>query len=385
MAGIHREIVRMMTMRADLNRVSVNREISSKKSNPSPRSGVRPRFIDLFAGIGGMRMGFESAGFQCVFSSEWDQHAARTYSENFGEEPAGDIRSVRANDLPDFDVLVAGFPCQPFSIAGVSKKNALGRAHGFLDKTQGTLFFEIARILEERRPPVVVLENVKNLASHDKGRTLETIKDALTGLGYHVEYRVLDARPYVPQGRSRIFIVGFQNPQAALAFQFPQRAPAEHPRLQSILEPKVPAKYHLSDKLWAYLQNYREKHRALGHGFGFGLADLNGATRTLSARYYKDGSEILIPVKGKNPRRLTPRECARLMGFPEEFRIVVSDTQAYKQFGNSVIVPLVRDIAKSVRKAISAARETNLRPQARSVASASAARRPQRRVKALTV
>ncbi len=313
------------------------------------------RIIDLFAGIGGVRLAFERAGFQSVFASEWDRSAAATYEANFQDKPAGDIRTIAARDIPAFDVLCGGFPCQPFSIAGVSKKNALGRPHGFADETQGTLFFEILRILREKKPAALFLENVKNLASHDGGRTLQVILASLKDAGYRVEHGVLNARSVLPQNRARIFLIGFRDARAAEAFTFPVLKDRS-PRLGDILETRVPARYSLSDHLWNYLQEYKAKHEARGHGFGFGLASRNGITRTLSARYYKDGSEILIPVRGKNPRRLTPRECARLMGFPDSFQIVCSDTQAYKQFGNSVAVPVVEAIAMNMKKALDAAR-----------------------------
>lgn len=315
------------------------------------------RFIDLFAGIGGFRMAFESQGNQCVFSSEWDKFARKTYEANFGDVPSGDIRHVAAADIPEFDILCGGFPCQAFSIAGVSKKNALGRAHGFLDETQGTLFFEVARILKERRPLAFVLENVKNLVYHDGGRTFEIIRRTLSDeLGYHMDYRILNAADVLPQNRERIFLVGFQKKETAREFQFPQLKTEREtqPRMADILDKKIDPRYHLSDRLWDYLQAYKEKHRKAGHGFGFGMIEPNGIARTLSARYYKDGSEILVPVKGRNPRRLTPRECARLMGYPEDFQIVVSDTQAYKQFGNSVAVPVVHAVARQMLQAFKA-------------------------------
>jgi len=306
-------------------------------------------FVDLFAGIGGFRIAFERAGGQCVFSSEWDKLAQQTYYANYGEMPAGDITQVPTSDIPDHDILTAGFPCQPFSIAGVTKHNALGNAHGFAHTTQGTLFFDVARIIAEKRPKAFVLENVKNLKSHDKGRTFRVIEETLMDeLGYFVYHNVIDARTVVPQHRERIYIVGFREPRR---FTFPS-LPDLQPRMRDILEPDVDPKYTLTDHLWEYLQNYAAKHRAKGNGFGFGLTDLDGVARTLSARYYKDGSEILIPQKGKNPRRLTPRECARLMGFPEDFKIVVSDTRAYKQFGNSVVVPVIAAIAREVAKGL---------------------------------
>lgn len=310
------------------------------------------KFIDLFCGIGGMRLAFESAGGKCVFSSDWDKHSRMTYWVNFREMPVGDIREIASADIPTHDVLVGGFPCQPFSISGVSKKNSLGRPHGFKDRTQGTLFFEIARIIGERQPSAFVLENVRNLVSHDRGRTIDTIYDVLeTELGYHVYPPILlNARRVVPQNRERVFIVGFREPRNFV----PPILPDLSPRMASILDEETAPKYVLSSKLWMYLKNYAAKHKAAGNGFGFGLVDLpDGIARTLSARYYKDGSEILIPRgRGKNPRRLTPRECARLMGFPDSFQIPVSDTQAYRQFGNSVVVPVVSAVAKAVIQAL---------------------------------
>lgn len=308
----------------------------------------QPTFIDLFAGIGGMRLGFTQAGGCCVFSSEWNKFARISYAANFGEVPAGDITQIASEEIPDHDILLAGFPCQPFSIAGVSKHNALGIHHGFQHPTQGNLFFEIARILNDKRPKAFLLENVKNLQSHDRGRTFQRIQQILNDLGYYIYYQVIDAVHFVPQHRERIFIVGFREP---LEFTFPQ-LPLQQHSVKDILEPSVDAKYTLSNHLWQYLQNYAEKHRARGNGFGYGLVDLEGVTRTLSARYYKDGSEILIPQENKNPRRLTPRECARLMGFPDSFKIVVSDTRAYQQFGNSVVVPLVKVIADEILKSL---------------------------------
>lgn len=303
-------------------------------------------FIDLFAGIGGIRKAFENAGqgsVKCVFSSEWDEKAQDTYEANFGERPAGDITKIIADDIPDHDILTAGFPCQPFSIAGVSKNNALGNEHGFKHATQGTLFFDVARIIEKKRPKAFLLENVKNLKGHDKGNTFKTIMHTLEKeLGYTVYTRVIDARTTVPQHRERIYIAGFREP---VFFDFP-KMPDLKPKFKKILEKNVPEKYTLTNNLWTYLQNYAAKHKAAGNGFGYGIADMNGVSRTLSARYYKDGSEVLIDQgSDKNPRRLTPRECARLMGYPDDFKIVCSDTRAYKQFGNSVVVPVVEQIA----------------------------------------
>jgi len=325
-------------------------------------------FIDLFAGIGGMRKGFESIGGKCVFTSEWNKYCRQTYSANFetNHDIAGDITKIDEKDIPEHDVLLAGFPCQPFSIAGVSKKNSLGHDHGFKDKTQGTLFFDIVRILEHHKPSAFLLENVKNLLSHDKGKTFLVIKETLKELGYYFDYRIIDAKSFLPQHRERIFIVGFRSD---MDFDFSDlEIPDTNsgPLLNTILhsedgteqeEPpytygelaKVNEKYTLSDKLWKYLQEYAEKHRKKGNGFGYGLVGPNDTSRTLSARYYKDGSEVLIKQKNKNPRRLTPRECSRLMGFdrPGEagFEIPVSDTQSYRQFGNAVAVPVVEKIA----------------------------------------
>jgi DNA (cytosine-5)-methyltransferase 1 len=324
-------------------------------------------FIDLFAGIGGTRLGFEAAGGRCVFTSEWDKYASQTYRTNHADhhEIAGDIRRVDARVIPDHDILVAGFPCQPFSLAGVSKKNSLGRAHGFADQTQGTLFFDLRRIIAEKRPRAFLLENVKNLRGHDKGNTFRVIMSVLRDeLGYHVpEPRIIDAAAWVPQHRERIFIAGFREPCSFDWGRLAVPPEAGRPKLREILhqsdelaEPPftltsrgrtaVAPRYTLSDHLWSYLQAYAEKHRLLGHGFGCSVVGPADIARTLSARYHKDGSEILIEQRGRNPRRLTPRECARLMGFPNSFQIPVSDTQAYRQFGNSVVVPVITSIAR---------------------------------------
>ncbi len=307
-------------------------------------------FIDLFAGIGGMRIAYENAGGHCVYSSEWNKYSQQTYFANFGEQPDGDITKVNADDIPDHDILVAGFPCQPFSIAGVSKKQSMGRATGFEDKTQGTLFFDVCRILKAKRPKAFMLENVKNLKSHDRGRTFKVITESLEELNYEVFHAILDGQNFVPQHRERILIVGFDRNRYGndIQFDFDIEPINPKPVIRDILESDIDCKYTLSDKLWIYLQNYAAKHRAAGNGFGYGIADPEGISRTLSARYYKDGSEILIEQNGKNPRRLTPRECARLQGFPDSFIIPVSDTQAYKQFGNSVVVPLMENVAKLV-------------------------------------
>ncbi|TCJ30423.1 DNA (cytosine-5-)-methyltransferase [Nocardioides jejuensis] len=335
------------------------------------------RFIDLFAGIGGCRMAFERAGGECVFTSEWDDYARKTYETNFPSDEGsdhvfrGDITTVHVDEIPEHDVLVGGFPCQPFSIAGVSKKNALGRPHGFADPTQGTLFFDVARIIEHKRPKAFLLENVRNLVSHDKGNTFRIIKDKLESLDYSFDARVVDASVVVPQGRRRIFMVGFDKRVYGddVSFDFDEvkfEAPVmPNPRMETVLyredgteqvelpytdeHGRVAEKYTLTPRLWEYLQNYKKKHNAAGNGFGFGLVTRDDVARTLSARYYKDGSEILVDQgDGKRPRRLTPRECARLMGFPNNFVIPVSDTRAYKQFGNSVVVPVVEGIAKEI-------------------------------------
>jgi len=309
-------------------------------------------FADLFAGIGGIRYAFEKSGGRCVFTSEWNQFAQKTYLANFPHEEGhvlvGDITKVDAEDVPDHDVLLAGFPCQPFSIAGVSKKNALGRPHGFADTTQGTLFYDVARIIAAKQPKAFLLENVKNLISHDKGNTFRTILQVLRDeLGYEVHYKVIDGQHFVPQHRERIIIVGFREP---VGFTWDDlRLPKPTKRMKDVLLPasEVDQRYTLSPKLWAYLKNYAEKHKAAGNGFGYGLVTEDSVARTLSARYYKDGSEILVSQgPRKRPRRLTPRECARLMGFPDSFKIPVSDTQAYKQFGNSVVVPVIQEIAR---------------------------------------
>jgi DNA (cytosine-5)-methyltransferase 1 len=334
-------------------------------------------FIDLFAGIGGLRKAMESAGGRCVFTSEWDAFAQKTYHANFPDNRpiAGDIREVDAAAIPGHDVLVAGFPCQPFSIAGVSKKNALGRLHGFQDETQGTLFFDVLRVLMHHRPAAFLLENVKNLRSHDKGRTFEVIRRKLTEeLGYTLHTRIVDAANFLPQHRERIVMVGFRENTGFSHddLVLPGRAGrgmrdvlhpedgSEAPESHFTVGPdaKVSDKYTLTDKLWQYLQGYAAKHKAAGNGFGFGLVDGDSISRTLSARYYKDGSEILVSRgPGNNPRRLTPRECARLMGYDDSFRIPVSDTQAYKQFGNSVAVPVFAEVARLMRPHILALTE----------------------------
>ena len=357
---------------AEDNGMSVQDSISqavAQMLNKQAQTAVPPdagfTFIDLFAGIGGMRIAYESAGGHCVYSNEWNKYSQQTYFANFGEQPEGDITKVDAASIPDHDILVAGFPCQPFSIAGVSKKNSLGRATGFEDKTQGTLFFDICRILKEKRPKAFMLENVKNLCSHDRGNTFRVITEALDELDYSIFYSVLDGQNYVPQHRERILIVGFDRKRYGndIDFAFNLTPVEPKPVMKDILEKDVDDCYTLSDKLWSYLQNYAAKHKAAGNGFGYGIADPNGVARTLSARYYKDGSEILIAQEGKNPRRLTPRECARLQGFPDDFKIVVSDTQAYKQFGNSVVVPLMSNVAQLVAEKMHVLDETTEEPK----------------------
>lgn len=352
-------------------------------------------FIDLFAGIGGIRKGFEEAGGRCVFTSEYDKYAVKTYLANFycDHQLQGDIREITQPEgmskkeayrfiqksIPDHDVLLAGFPCQPFSIAGVSKKNSLGRAHGFECDTQGTLFFDVARIIEAKRPLAIMLENVKNLKSHDRGKTFAVIMDTLDELGYDVcdrdydpslpDPKIINGKHFVPQNRERIVIVAFRR-DLDLAGKLSLRDisrffPKREPKVGDILEPEdsVDKKYILTPKLWTYLKDYAAKHKKAGNGFGFGkVGPEDRSTRTLSARYYKDGSEVLVDRgPGKRPRRLTPRECARLMGFdaPGEsgFRIPVSDTQSYKQFGNSVVVPVFAAVAKLMKPYILEARQ----------------------------
>ncbi len=359
------------------------REIALNINNLEKIKNPEFRFIDLFAGIGGFKKGFESIGGKCVFTSEWDKACRTTYLANFDcDHPVeGDIRDFAADEeslsrIPEHDLLVAGFPCQPFSIAGVSKKNALGTPHGFRCDTQGTLFFDLARIIEYHKPPVILLENVKNLVSHDKGKTFKVIKKTLEEeLGYTISHRVIDARSWVPQHRERIFIVGFLSENGFDLDDLKIPAIEESPKLVEILhngndqeEPpyyendEVGTKYTLTSRLWDYLKNHKEKHRAKGNGFGFGLFGPDNVARTLSARYYKDGSEILIRQRGTRPRRLTPRECARLMGFDKpgesSFNIPVSDTQAYKQFGNSVVVPVVEALAEFMKPWLRNAVET---------------------------
>lgn len=364
-----REVFRWESGEVSPKRV-VTQWLQERAQLPEPNPGGPGfTFIDLFAGVGGLRTAFDSVGGRCVFTSEWDKYAQLTYQANYADNRpiAGDITEVHTDEIPAHDVLLAGFPCQPFSIAGVSKKNALGRKHGFADETQGTLFFDVARIIQAHKPAAFLLENVKNLKSHDKGQTFEVIRRTLTEeLGYSVQFRIIDAKHYLPQHRERIAIVGFRE-DTGFSFDDLELPEKGLVKMKSVLHPQdgsepaeehftlgpkaeVNDKYTLTYKLWAYLQNYAAKHRAAGNGFGFGKVGPEDTCRTLSARYYKDGSEILIDQgKNKNPRRLTPRECARLMGYPDTFRIPVSDTQAYKQFGNSVAVPVFREVARIMR------------------------------------
>ena len=328
------------------------------------------KFIDLFAGIGGFRCGMTAAGGRCVFTSEWDKYAATTYQAWYGDKHihTGDIRNISIEDeIPDHDILCAGFPCQPFSLAGVSKKNSLGRAHGFEDAKQGNLFFMIMDIVDKKRPPILFLENVKNLKSHDKGNTWEVIQDNIRSRGYSIFSSIIDAKNWVPQHRERIFIVCFDKNifggEENIGFSFPKIPNTQPPVLLDILTKNPDKKYMLSDKLWQYLQDYAEKHREKGNGFGFGLNTGKDVARTMSARYHKDGSEILIKQSGwKNPRRLTPKEAMLLLGYSSEysklfghengFPQVVSDTQAYRQFGNSVVPKVVEEIAHEIVRCI---------------------------------
>lgn len=345
--------------RIDRLKIEKLREVANTRCPADREEGFR--FVDIFAGVGGLRRPFEEIGGRCVFTSEWDRFCKETYTANFPEpadsdhEFVGDIRPYadKPETVPPHDVLLAGFPCQPFSIAGVSKKNALGQPHGFLCDTQGTLFYDLAKIIDHHRPPAFLLENVKNLERHDGGRTFATIMHVLESeLGYSVKTRVVDSSPWVPQKRERIFMVGFREPTA---FDFDELAipTGRAPTLRIVLDADVDSKYTLTKHLWNYLQDYKKRHRSAGNGFGYSLFGPDDVARTLSARYYKDGSEILIRQVGRRPRRLTPRECARLMGFEKpggaEFRIPVSDTQAYRQFGNAVVVPVVRAVAQLMK------------------------------------
>jgi len=338
-------------------------EIKANVNYPGPEQGEEKfTFIDLFAGIGGFRMALQNVGGRCIFSSEWDKYSQQTYRANFGDIPFGDITSDETKSyIPKkFDLLCGGFPCQPFSIAGVSKKNSLGRLHGFDDVKQGNLFFHIAEIIEKHRPKAFFLENVKNLVSHDKGNTFKVIRETLEGLDYSFDRRILDGKHFVPQHRERTIMVGFDKKVFGkdIKFDFDKVAlPQANHKIKDILEKKVDKKYTLSEHLWNYLQEYARKHKEKGNGFGFGLVDLNGISRTMSARYYKDGAEILIPQKDDIPRRLTPKEAAALLGYPKDFKIPVSDTQAYRQFGNSVVMPLIQTVGEKISETLIMARK----------------------------
>jgi len=334
--------------KAQKPKIVVNDMFSNKQV--ADIKNVKFRFIDLFAGIGGIRMGFESAGGECVFTSEWDKFAQITYQANFGEIPYGDITKISPEEIPSFDMLLAGFPCQPFSQAGLKK--------GFED-TRGNLFFDILRIVKHHQPSVVFLENVRNLAGHDKGNTIKVILGSLEELGYKVIFKVLNAKDFgVPQNRARIYIIGFKD---NIDFVFPNELNSKT-KVGDILEEYVDEKYTISDKLWAGHQRRKKEHRAKGNGFGYSIFDETSEyTSTISARYYKDGSEILIKQEGKNPRKLTPREASRLQGFPDDFIIPVSDVQAYKQFGNSVAVPVIKLLAKRIVDTLENSNSSNLK------------------------
>ena len=335
--------------------------------------GVPFTFIDLFAGIGGFRAGLEPLGGKCVFSSEWDKFSALTYKAWYGEDvETRDIRDPEVQAaIPDHDILCAGFPCQPFSLAGVSKNKSLNRGHGFDHEKQGNLFYALIDIIEAKQPSVLFLENVKNLLSHDKGKTWAVIQESLTDAGYRVFYKIIDAQGWVPQHRERIFIVAFHKEKCSLEpeFLFPwPQPPSSRPSLADILEKKPSTKYMLSDKLWNFLQDYKEKNRnpvegKKKRGFGYGLIKYDDrdykATRTISARYHKDGSEILLEEPGwRNPRRLTPREAALLQGFDNStaalfahtdgFPQATSDTQAYRQFGNAVVPKVINAVGENI-------------------------------------
>jgi DNA (cytosine-5)-methyltransferase 1 len=302
-------------------------------------------FIDLFAGIGGFRIAMQEQGGKCVFSSEWDPYAKRTYEANFGEVPYGDIRKIDEKDIPAHDVLCAGFPCQPFSLAGVSARNSLNTAHGFACETQGTLFFDIVRIIKERRPKIAFLENVRNLVGHDGGKTFSVIRNTIESLGYSFSYKLIDSSPLVPQKRVRCYMVCIRDDESTFSFPSIEGPPLA---LRTILEKKVDDSYTISTKLWQGHQRRTQANLARGTGFTAFCADIDKPSKTIVARYGKDGKECLIPQRNKNPRMLTPRECARLQGFPEDYVIAVAKTAAYRQFGNSVAVPVIRELAKEI-------------------------------------
>ncbi|GKW41700.1 DNA cytosine methyltransferase [Pectobacterium parvum] len=308
-----------------------------------PTKDAKFKFIDLFAGIGGVRLGFQNAGGACVFSSEYDRGAQNTYKINHGEYPFGDITRIDERQIPDHDVLLAGFPCQPFSHAGVSARNAIGKQHGFLCDTQGTLFFDVLRVIKEKKPKVVFLENVRNLEKHDQGKTFDTIKRSIEEEGYVFSHKIIDSSSLVPQRRVRCYMIGIRE-DINVQFIFPEVSGEPVP-LHSVLQKKVDDIYTISDKLWHGHIARTKRNVERGTGFTAYLADLDKPSNTIVARYGKDGKECLIPQVGKNPRMLTPRECARLQGFPEEFEVPVSRTPAYKQFGNSVVVPVINILA----------------------------------------
>ena len=340
-----RERLRVCEAAVQLDFLCTMKEPSVCVPYPSPESG-KFTFIDLFAGIGGFRLAMQDCGGRCVFSSEWDQSAQETYARNYGDRPFGDITKEETKAaIPEFfDVLCGGFPCQPFSLAGVSARTSLNKKHGFEDKTQGTLFFDIMQIVRKHHPRVLFLENVKNLVNHDEGRTFKVIKESIESEGYSFNYRVIDASPLVPQKRLRCYMVCVRG---GGRFTFPKIEGAEK-KLISILEKDVPTSYTISDGLWAGHQRRTRNNLARGTGFTAFTADVNKPAHTLVARYYKDGKECLIPQRGKNPRMLTPRECARLQGFPEWFILPTARSKAYKQMGNSVAVPVLKEIAKCI-------------------------------------
>lgn len=306
------------------------------------------RFVDLCAGIGGFRLGLERVGGRCAFCCDADRFARHTYEAWFGEEPYGDLRDVDPATIPDHDVLAAGFPCQPFSIAGLARRRTVGRPDGFDCPDRGHLFFLVRDVVAAKRPPVLLLENVKSLRSHDRGRTWRTIEGSLVELGYAVRHAIVDAAPWVPQHRERLFVVGLDERTfgAHPSFRFPRPPRGPGQVLGEILEPDPPARYTLTDRLWNWHREHAEKHRSKGNGYGYGLADPNGITRTLSARYHKDGAEILIPQRhGRNPRRLTIVEAARLMGFEEVVRRR-EDSAGFRYAG----VPPVRQRRRAARR-----------------------------------
>jgi DNA (cytosine-5)-methyltransferase 1 len=310
-----------------------------------PIKNYKFTFIDLFAGIGGFRIAMQEQGGKCMFSSEWDPYAKTTYEANFGEVPYGDIRKIDEHDIPAHDVLCAGFPCQPFSLAGVSARNALNTAHGFACKTQGTLFFDIVRIIRAKTPKIVFLENVKNIVSHDGGKTFSVIKSTIESLGYSFRYALIDSSPLVPQKRVRCYMVCIRDDEKGFSFPVIDGPPLA---LKTILDDNADSSFTISSKLWLGHQTRTKRNLARGTGFTAFCADLDKPSNTIVARYGKDGKECLIPQGRKNPRMLTPRECARLQGFPETFIIPVAKTTAYRQFGNSVAIPVIRLISENI-------------------------------------